>query len=329
MNKVYEGKMYNEEIKNDFLDGYIEETKSVYRRIFYETSKVEELLGRDLFNFTKDEIEDVLYSLSPLTVFASRTNVSIISSYIDWAIKNGYKKTNINYFRVLPVEYYQKFVRKEKLYVSERQLINIEEFCANAQDAVLFRLLFEIGGGKGCIEIRNLTKDDVDFRRNRLRLINEKNIEREVDVSSRCIALIGNAIDETTYLKRNGYISENTGSRGAIRPFTDLVRSNYVIRNSITRTNDENIPVDKHTVYRRISMINNLFGLYPYLSTKNIITSGMIKMVKDMLEEDGRNSDELNRYDFKRIAKKFNKTESTIYSLKKIIKDQVKELYNI
>ena len=28
MNKVYEGKMYNEEIKNDFLDGYIEETKA-------------------------------------------------------------------------------------------------------------------------------------------------------------------------------------------------------------------------------------------------------------------------------------------------------------
>ena len=76
-------------------------------------------------------------------------------------------------------------------------------------------------------------------------------------------------------------------------------------------------------------MINNLFGLYPYLSTKNITTSGMIKMAKDMLEEDGRNSDELNRYDFKRIAKKFNKTEPTIYSLKKIIKDQVKELYNI
>ena len=44
-------------------------------------------------------------------------------------------------------------------------------------------------------------KDDVDFRRNRLRLINEKNIE-EVDVSSRCIALIGNAIDETISEKK-------------------------------------------------------------------------------------------------------------------------------
>ena len=53
-------------------------------------------------------------------------------------------------------------------------------------------------------------KDDVDFRRNRLRLINEKNIEREADVSSRCIALIGNAMMKPFYLKRNGYISENT-----------------------------------------------------------------------------------------------------------------------
>lgn len=63
--KIYE-KMYNEEIKNEFLSKYQNvNTQTLYKKLLSKFGAYEATVDRDLHTFTIDEIGELLYWYSP------------------------------------------------------------------------------------------------------------------------------------------------------------------------------------------------------------------------------------------------------------------------
>lgn len=315
-------RMYNPDIKEEFLLTYENnETQTVIAYIFYKSKSTEELLKKDLYEFSIDEIEDVLFNMNPLTKRAAETNARFISSYIDWAISKGLVNSNINPMLTKGNDWFEKFVDKNrKIYFSEQELNEMIEELVNASDAVILRLLFEGAGGEGLSELLNLTKNHIKFD-NVLVLEDDKKGIRELKFSEECMRLIKQALKEKEYQLKNG-----TGQRNNV---LKLVENDYVIR-PVQRRSTTIDRADKHLIYRRIATIKEYFGL-KYLTAKNIQRSGMIKMAKDLFLRDR----ELKSKQLYEISERFGigKIGSEYYNisiLKEFInRENIKKLYGI
>jgi hypothetical protein len=313
---------FNDNRKQEFLNMYPGSTQHVYKRIFAKSAETESKFNKDLFDFELELIDDILYDLNPLTPTISQTNGRIISAYINWAIDKGYKKGSINILASVTPEYFTKFVDKtKKIYFSYDEIMDAERFCENAQDAVVIRLLFESVNGKESWEIRNLRNEDgmIDWDNNRLTLEDKDGSTRTIEVSERCMYLIEEALGESTYLKRNGMMEE----RENVREFNDLMDNNYVVRNSITKSTNTNGAVNEWVVYRRVTLIGELYGI-PYFTTKNIVRSGMIYMAYKILLDN--NKRDMSKEDYVEIAQRYK--VKNWYTLKEYVNlDIIESLY--
>jgi hypothetical protein len=286
---------YKEGFLNDKKNRFTDGTKSTYRRIFAESAELESELEKDLYEFNVKELVKLLTELKPDSPNSSRTNGRIIASYVNWTIRNNIKKNKVNPIGSVPVAWFDQFVQKNGDFITEKQLNTIINYCNNYQDAVIFKLLWEGVQGKSCCELTNLTKHDI--KGNVLALRDENmHITRHVAVDWDTIDLINGAIKQKRYLKKNGEMEHNDFGDEEI----DLVRNDFILRNSMTSAETFNCGVDKHTVYRRIAVIREQTG-FMHLTVKDIVKSGMIKMAYDLREKYG----ELNKSVVDKIAERF------------------------
>ncbi|MCY9737549.1 site-specific integrase [Paenibacillus alvei] len=290
-------KLYNEEVKHDFLQLYSKGSEDYYKRIFEKSVVLENRLDRDLFDFTLEELEDLMFDLDPMTINAAQTNYSIISSYISFAIDKGYRTNSINSLKAMGSTWSEKFVDKsKKLYFSSYEIDEIILNLDNAQDAVIVSLLFHGVCGKEFSEIRNLTKHDLDLENNILTLRNEKGLKRKLHVKNENLfTLLRQAFAQTKYVKRNRQMDELSNST----PEIDLVANDFIVRKTaiVGRDND---PVEKNVIFRRINLTKELFDI-PYFTTKNIFRSGVIAEAKEVYLREGK----LEKDQLTRIANKF------------------------
>lgn len=295
--------LFNSELKEKYLNEIKDTTRQSYERIFRITQKYETALNKDINQFNRKELETVLYSFKANNRNTIESYARIISSYLNWSVKHNLVGSNL--LESYKPDDFEKFLTDEESYISERKLRRYEDQCENYQDAVILRLLFMGVGGKVMSEIRNLKVSDVDFENNELKLTNtlkeDKNgipvkyTTRHLKVDDRTIELIKGAIMQETYVKRNGQMIE----RDNVRPFTDLVKNDYVVRASITKTEHFNTPVDKFVIYRRIAVLSETLGVD--LTAKFIQRSGMVFQGKNMIQ-----NGELSLDDLKIIANRFN-----------------------
>ena len=302
--------LFNEEVKNQYLHEMIligsisEETSKSYNRIFTVTNEIEEALGKDLSEFTLQEIETILYGFKANNRNTVESYARIISSYLNWCVQQGISKRNPLY--VLNPTDFEKYLTNEEEYFTDAQLRRYEDQCQNYQDAVIIRLLFNGVGGKQLTEIRNLKKDEVDFIQKRMKLINTLSsddngnplqfTERWIDIDERTISLLVGAMGQKIYTKRNGDMIP----RENIRPYTDLVDNKYIVRASITKTEKFNSPVDKFVIYRRVQTIAESLGIEEF-TAKFIQRSGMIHYANQLIRDE-----KLTLNDIKMVADRFN-----------------------
>lgn len=305
---------FNEEVKERFLKNYQKDTADVYTRIFNRAYNLEKIYKKDLYDFNLKEIEELLFDLNPTTETAARFNGSIVINYVDWAIQEGLRYNNINPIKLFEGDYFERFVDETiKLYITESQLVNIEEFCTNAQDALIFRLLFEGFNGKKLNELTDLTIDNVDENNN---MVYIKNRNKEIPVSTRCVELIKEAYNEDRYEKNNGYTEDFPSN---LLPHVQLARNKYILRNCITRLKDYNKPVDSFTIYRRNDLIKDMWGAH-YLNPKSLMYSGMLYMAYQIIT---KNEDKyIYKKDYEEICDQFNYKYRTIYNLKNIVNEE-------
>lgn len=321
--------LYNEEVKEAFLKQYTNEaTRETYEYILKKVKPTEEIKEKDLYEFTGDELEDVFYDLEPFSIAASHTNFSVISRYIKWAIDKSLRSNNINPLREFEPSKLKEFVDdSKKVFVSEDELRELGKDLVNAQDEVIFRLAFEGVVGYQVSEILNLRKQDVNFETNELKLRDDKYGERTLHVSEECLRTIRQAINEEEYHLMNGLSTAKS-------PVKKLISSDYVVRGVISgRVKYGNDRADRHTIYRRISKLKEIFE-YPYLTIKNIERSGMLKMAKDLYVKNGK----LENEELALIADRFNIAKVELHGkkdynysvLKRVVNlDNVTRLYDL
>jgi hypothetical protein len=271
--------LYNPNIKEQFLKTYDnEQTQNTIKYLLYNAYSIEKILDKDLYNFSLGEIGQVLLNSDPLNLSVAKTNARFLTQYISWGIENGLRNDNLNPLRGIDVnEWASKFVSKKKIYFSETEINDLISKLVNYQDKAIIRMLFEGINGHGCSELTLLKESDIN---NELLSLNDTKFEhREVAVTSECLNLIKGALYEKEYLIRNGTVEKGAKS-------IELVENDFVIRPVNRKVTDTSAPADKHTVYRRLAVIGELFDL-PYLTVKNIERSGMIKMAADLLKEHG------------------------------------------
>lgn len=302
--------IFNEKIKTQFLEEMIEsgtiseETRKSYFRIFGLTSIFEEKNKKDLTKFELKELEEIFLSFEANNRNTVESYARIISSYLNWGVKK--KISDNNPLTQLRPDDFIQYLKNEEIYITEKKLRRYEDLCENYQDAVLMRLLFIGVSGKQLTEIRNLKKQDVFYDEQRLRLTNalktdEKGLPvtfttRYLDVDLRTLELIDGAISQNTYLKKNGKMEEHAN----IRPYTDLVVNDYVVRPSITKTDNLFSPVDKFVIYRRLQIIADTLGIEE-LTSKMIQRSGMIHYANESLQ-----NNELQLDNYKVVANRFD-----------------------
>lgn len=326
MKKEMKTFLFNEELKTQFLNIVNEKTRSSYRRIFTITSKHETELNKDIHQFSLIEIEKVLWSFQSRTKNTVESYGRIISSYLNWCVKQGIISKNV--MQEMRPDDFKKFIHDDSEYISEKHLRRIEDMCNNYQDSVIIRLLFIGIGGKSLSEIRNLKATDVDFENKRIKVIESltvdekgfpmKYTERFVDVDERTLHMIRGAINEKIYHKRNGELAVTDYNN--IRPFNDLVKNDYVVRASITKTEYHDAPVDKFVIYRRLAMIKDVLGLEKF-NAKFIQQSGMMHVANNIIE-----NDTVSLVDLKMIANQLN--VKSYHNLKGFITiDNIRKVY--
>lgn len=316
--------MYNADIKEEFLNEYPEKTRISYRRIFDKSEQNERALGKDLYDFNLNEIENIMYALTPLTNSASYTYGTQIIAYVKWALYKEYPLTNTNLLLFQKPNFFNKFVDQNKqMYMTESNLRKIEDNLVNAQDAVVLRLIFEGVFGSGLSELKNLKRQDVNFNENKLSLINSKGERREHVVSDRAIQLIGEALDQEIYRKKNGEMT----SEYRVSNESELDESDYVVRPTNTNIAELSAPVTLGVVYKRIRNVAALLGgldipAIKYFTSKNIFRSGVIYYGKQLLNEYG----ELGSKQYEMIGERFN--INTTYSIRYYCnQEEIEKLY--
>ncbi len=325
MNKFYTCEMFEKETKEEFLGGYPETSRGAYKRIFLKSSDIEEMLSKDLYDFNFKEIENILYDLRPTSPAASESNARIITAYIDWAINKGLTVNTLNPLKIITESKdFKKYVSSKlgEMFKTEKEIFSLVDFSIeNPQDKVCVLLPFFGVQGKGCAELLNLKKQDIDFENYTLHLIDEDGSERTLKIKHERVDYIFNdiikdALEVKEYYKRNKNMDR---SRPNVRDYTDLVNNDYVVRTSNIRTENYNSPALNSVVYRRIAFLGEEFGVP---TIKYLVRSGMLSMARKLWKRDG----ELENKQYDEIMKFYNYKNRN--NLREFINvETIKEIY--
>lgn len=305
--------LYNPEIKERFISNYPKVTQTNIRYVFMKTKDTEEKLNKDLYEFSVDELKILFYALEAKSLLSIEMKVSVIKQYIDWCIAEGYLITGINNAKIFKSENLKQFIKKiavDTKYLTREELeYLVDKFCVNAQDAVIFELLFQGVKGEQLAEIINLKIDDVDFENNKLTLTDLNGTQRTIQVPDRTLRVIQNAIDQEEYYKKNGDPS----------PFVkvetvNIYKNEYVVRTSRKKETQINFQV----LYKRIKDIAKLYDK-PYITPNSIFISGLIDYAKKLKEK--LSVKELIMEHYEEISKRFYNDKEKKYQVKRLIKD--------
>ncbi|MCR8641457.1 integrase [Paenibacillus sp. N1-5-1-14] len=306
-NILYEDKMYNGEVKELFISEYGLGTQKILNRIFKISQASENDLGKDLFEFNREELRLLFFLYRAKTEYSSKANVSWVQKYIDWAIEEGYYD-GMNPLDTVDTKWKEQFVNKSiKKYWTDREVEKIIDSLVNYQDRVVVILPFNGVRGVGNCEIINLQVHDVDAFNEKLSLRDsDGKVARTIPVSEKCIKLCEAALKEDVYEKKNGNASPDIKA-----PNASLVDNNYVVKSAITRT-DHHDEAEKNVVHRRLTNISKSID-EPQFTPLNIIYSGMLAMAKDLYLKNGKLEDE----EYRKICEQFNvSVEQSLYRLK-------------
>ncbi|MFE4572051.1 phage lytic cycle repressor MrpR family protein [Paenibacillus chitinolyticus] len=296
-NKIYEGGYYNEVQKNRYLASLPETSAKQAERVLSRAKTLEEKYQTDLANFNLDQIESLLYYLNPSTLNSSRANFYLIQNYIRWGIAQGFRETNLNPLDVLAENtFYKKFIdASKKMLYTKDEIDKMVDGCLNAQDAFPVAGLFEGLYGTGYDELLNLKREHL-LPNNLLELHNH-GTARIIRVSDRCMDMIKKALEEKTYVKKNGAAKVTMKSPAS----ADLEQSDYVLRNVITRSQTDG-KADRFLIQRRIAAVKSYHEDWVKVLTPYIIrNSGMLYMAKTLFD---RNK-ELNKQHYEEICEQF------------------------
>lgn len=266
---------YNYDFKMKFTNTrYREKTRKVVRALFRKSAKFELSFGKDLYDFSADELEEFFRSLQAKTLRSIQNSISTVEQYIRFAIKNNkttYKVNNATLFNSR--EHTEKLIDKdaeEHMIFDKKEIMDMAKNSDNAQDGVIPALIFDGVSSKKkhneeFYELVNLKNEDIDWNNNEIVLE-----DRRIPMSKETVELVRDAIKENIYQSING---ERT------RKYK-IAKSDYVLRG--LRGNRK---IKWRNIIERIARIAEYWGYKKYLNATNISYSGQIYYAKELLDK--------------------------------------------
>lgn len=205
-----EERLYNGDLKLEYLESQNvdESTKKTTLFEFYNTAKIEEGYGKDIYAFNDLEIEELLKSLRRSSVISLRRTLSILNNYVKWCIVNGKRgehENNINYVNA--------FIKTESdlnKYVSNKQLsskiLNKEELndlihiLVNPVDQAIIQCIYEFIGGEKLHELRSMKYKDIDFTNNEVILTDLNGEIRKQKISNKLLNILEDTQNTEAYI---------------------------------------------------------------------------------------------------------------------------------
>lgn len=317
---------YNEAIKNRYLESIEnEDSRYVIKYIFIASKVTEEILEKDLYNFSDEEVFLVMKNISPKSDNGARANINYLRAYISWAIKIGYRENNINPLDAVDRKIYSQFVdRNLKIHYSLDEFIDLieEKDMLNGQDQAFLFCLWSGINGKQFSEIRDLKFEHINWDENKIYIV-----ERDVtiEVSEQCIKYLDKAYKQDTYYTYNPETKEYNEKI--------LLESNFVFKNVKSGRTEPHTKVSMAVLYNRLNMLKQIFNL-EYLTGNSIRQSGMIYMAYESFVREGK----LDKEQFYEIGYKYNvsmindgeKDYPNVTLMKEFISSEnLKELYDV
>jgi site-specific recombinase XerD len=280
--------IYNEEAKSNFLSKYEKpQTQKAFLRVFKNTAKMEEDLKKDLYLFTKEELEEFYEQTTPSTAISARNFGRMVNQYINWAVEDN--RIDEHPFPVQQ-HYFLRYVKNyEDEFLTYKELRYYTHlYFKNLQDGVILELLFYGINGKESSELRNLTVDKINIDEKKITVYDD-GTGKERDVYFEDNEVIKYCLDankEENYEKRNGEMEHNP----RIRPYSELIMdSPYVLKNSKTNIVHEGC-TSKYTIHNRLKSIQKFAEIEPIkhkITVRNIVRSGQLYMASKLYERDG------------------------------------------
>lgn len=274
--------MYNEKQKLDYIEDKSTKTKewsqAYLPRLFSKTCPYEKQIKKDVSNFVKEEIIKMYQAMQTYS-FESLNNMhSQLSIYADFCVNNGvlvenhYKEINIKQIYSLS----DKPEVKERI-ITREQLLDICRMMPNASDSFIFLCLFEGIKGNDYMEIRQIKKEDINFKEKTIRLRSGKlggNNEyiRTVNVSQELLDYARRSAREIEYEPLVG-----DGIRMVPLSETD----NHIVRQT-KRAETQGIPP---VFTRRILKMLNFQDIVPGITATSIRYSGKLHFIKERCSE--------------------------------------------
>lgn len=321
-------KLYNVEFKEKFINEYDNEsTRITVENILANATLSETVLDKDLYDFTLEEIAQVIRASNPLNAQSAYNIGRHIYRYIQFA--KNVRRSNLHPMDGIDPNWYKNLVGKDKKYLFSKNEINdIISQIENKQDQAMIILYFEGVRGFNNSELINLKKQDIDEFNNELILHDEKDKSiRKIKVSSWCMFILKQAIESKNY-RRLGRVSKTI-----LAPVCD---NDYVFRPlKMGKHVDEKAPISFSILYTRLARIREQLEL-PYLRVKGIQQSGMIYMAYRIFQRDKV----LEPKQLEEIAKQYNtgnyivgsgeKPYLNVTLFKKIVsRDHILDLYDV
>jgi site-specific recombinase XerD len=288
-------------LKNLVKDNYKPSTIELYYKCLLKISEYEEEEWQDdIFNKTPDQMEDFLDYQETSTAKSGSVMITALRKYVQWAISEGYSRSNFDFSKMIRLKKIKTHVSinafKTQYITNQDELWNICNFCANAQDSILFILPYFSIDGVAHKEQTSIQIEDVQD--------NGININRDgevkfIEIPERFMVFIRDAVTETTYYKNNDM------SEGSKAKSFELAPSNYLLKMANKRGLSTVGEIEKQIINQRIKKIIELFHMrnIKRLNPGSILISGLFDYLKNI--ENQKNT-ELDRVDYEEALCYYN-----------------------
>lgn len=294
--------MFNKEQKERFLQSLEGKVVPSYiinvRSTFNKTEPFEEEYGKDVCNFSREEISSMYstFDYSTHTTFA--TFNARLAQYTSWCMNNALVSDGCNHFGEFSRPDFETYVTSKRVqknkYLSRETTYSLIGMFINARDKFLVSSLFEFGKSSGYTEIMNLKVEDIDEETKRVQLCTG----RCPRVTDEWIEIAKTASAETEYTQ---LVSE------IVRRYEE---GDTIFRRVATGKYADNAVLDSNAanklVTRSLQNIVQFYGLNGDINASSIAVSGQIDMIHRLAREKGITSEAVVRRYFNLLKEQYN-----------------------
>lgn len=278
--------MYQASNKEKFIKQY-ESSRKHWQWFFAMTFTFEQGYGKDLFDFDKYEVLEMLSQKSLMEV-SVRGYLGWIRLYENWAIENNLKRINRSAVGQITDEDIRKISKKDKEILKVDTVYNLVgktntneslESLLNPSDRLMIYLSFLGVTSYGIDVLLLLKKQHVDFDNKKILLSNIDESYNDIAIDDFGLDLIKKTTNSDNYYRYLTYSPQAKNNIG----FYKLVNSDYIFRRSeVGSKGDTDGQISKQTMFSRIKTISEYMGVD--LSFKGLEKAGSVYVAKTLLD---------------------------------------------